>query len=234
VTVAKEFECERDGVVIRGADDDQLLTNVERHIAEAHPDLAGKVSREDIVAAGTEASAMGQRRYEVTAGDGLVLRLKRILPAPRAAVYRALSDSGQLAKWWGPRGFTAPSVEFDPRPGGSYRIAMQPPHGDLFYLAGEFQEVDPPARLTYTFRWDPPDPDDRQTVVTLSLEDRGERTEVLLTQGEFATHDRLALHEEGWMDSFGRLDQVLSTCEGESAPLVAARRAPKSSASRPG
>ena len=53
--MAKEFECERDGVVIRGADDEELVANVERHIAEAHPDLAGKVSREDIVAAATEA-----------------------------------------------------------------------------------------------------------------------------------------------------------------------------------
>jgi uncharacterized protein YndB with AHSA1/START domain len=145
----------------------------------------------------------------VTADGGLVLRLKRILPAPRAAAYRALSDPGELAKWWGPRGFTAPSVEFDPRVGGSYRIAMQPPDSDLFHLAGEFREVDPPARLTYTFRWDPPDPDDRQTVVTLSLQDRGERTEVLLTQGEFATEERLALHADGWTGSLGRLEQVL-------------------------
>jgi uncharacterized protein YndB with AHSA1/START domain len=95
----------------------------------------------------------------------------------------------ELAKWWGPRGFTAPSVEFDPHVGGSYRIAMQPPDGDLFYLSGKFLEVDPPARLAYTFRWDPPDPDDRETVVTLSLEDRGEETEVLFTQAEFATED---------------------------------------------
>jgi uncharacterized protein YndB with AHSA1/START domain len=145
----------------------------------------------------------------MTAGDGLVLRLQRILPAPRAAVYGALSDRRELAKWWGPRGFTAPSVEFDLRVGGSYRIAMQPPDGDLFYLSGEFREVDPPARLAYTFRWHPPDPDDRQTVVTLSLQDRGERTEVLLTQGEFATEERLELHEQGWIDSFGRLEQVL-------------------------
>ena len=145
----------------------------------------------------------------MTADDGLVLRLKRILPAPRAAPYRALSDPRELAKWWGPRGFTAPSVEFDPRVGASYRIAMQPPDGNLFYLSGEFREVDPPARLAYTFRWDPPDPDDRQTVVALSLQDRGERTEVLLTQGGFATAERLALHEEGWIDSFGRLEQVL-------------------------
>jgi uncharacterized protein YndB with AHSA1/START domain len=200
--VAKDFECERDEVVIRGADDDELVANVERHIAEAHPDLVGKVSREDIVAAAKD--------VDMTAGDGLVLRLKRILPGPRAAVYRALSDPGELARWWGPRGFTAPSVEFDPRVGGSYRIAMQPPGGDLFYLSGEFREVDPPARLAYTFRWDPPDPDDRQTVVRLSLQDQGERTEVLLTQGEFATDQRRALHEEGWTDSFGRLDQLLS------------------------
>jgi uncharacterized protein YndB with AHSA1/START domain len=146
----------------------------------------------------------------MTAGDGLVLRLKRILPAPRAVVYRALSDPGDLAKWWGPRGFTVPSVDFDPHVGGSYRIAMQPPDGDVFHLTGEFREVDPPARLVYTFRWDPPDPDDRQTVATLSLEDQGERTELLLTQRGFATEKRRALHEDGWTDSFARLEQVLA------------------------
>jgi uncharacterized protein YndB with AHSA1/START domain len=32
-------------------------------------------------------------------GSRLVLRLKRIVPAPPAAVYRALSDPGELAKW---------------------------------------------------------------------------------------------------------------------------------------
>jgi hypothetical protein len=53
--MAKEFECERDGVVIRGADDDELVANVERHLAQAHPELVGRVSRKDIVAAAKEA-----------------------------------------------------------------------------------------------------------------------------------------------------------------------------------
>jgi uncharacterized protein YndB with AHSA1/START domain len=192
--MAKEFECERDGVVIRGADDDELVANVDRHLADAHPELVGKVSRDDIVAA---------------ASDGLTVRLTRVLPFPRAVVYRALTDPGQLAKRWGPRRFTAPSVEFGPRVGGSYRIAMQPPEGEPFHLSGEFREVDPPTRLAYTFRWDPPDPADRETVVTLSLQERGEGTEVHLTQGEFATEERRALHEDGWTESFGRLEQVL-------------------------
>jgi uncharacterized protein YndB with AHSA1/START domain len=196
--VAKEFECERDGVVIRGADDGDLMANVERHLAEAHPDLVGRVSREDIVAA---------------ASDGLTLRLKRALAYPRAVVYEALTNPAQLAKWWGPQGFTTPSVDLDLSVGGSYRIAMQPPDGDLFQLSGEFREVDSPARLAYTFRWDPPDPDDRETVVALSLHERDAGTEVLLTQGAFATEARLALHEEGWTESLGRLEQVLVEAE---------------------
>lgn len=52
--MAKEFECERDGVVISGADDDELVANVERHVAADHPDLVDKVSREDILAAAKE------------------------------------------------------------------------------------------------------------------------------------------------------------------------------------
>ena len=53
--MTKVFECERDGIVIRGEDDDQLLANVERHIAEAHPDLVGKLSRDDVLATTEEA-----------------------------------------------------------------------------------------------------------------------------------------------------------------------------------
>ena len=146
----------------------------------------------------------------MTEGDGIFLRMTRTLPAPRGTVYRALTDPGELSKWWGPRGFTAPSVDFDPTVGNSYRIAMQPPDGDVFHLSGEFREVDPPALLAYTFRWDPPDPDDRETVATLSLRDQAEQTEVALTQGEFATEERRALHEGGWTDSFDRLQELLA------------------------
>jgi uncharacterized protein YndB with AHSA1/START domain len=208
--MAMGFECERDGIVIRGADQDELVANVERHLARAHPDLVGKVFREDILASAGEASAMRSGSSEVKTGDGLMLRLKRVLPAPRAVVYTALTDPGELARWWGPKGFTAPSVQFDLRVGGSYRITMQPPDADLFHLSGRVREVDPLARLVYTFRWEPPDPDDRETMVTLSLVDQDDRTEIRLTQGEFATAARLALHERGWIESLERLDQVLA------------------------
>jgi uncharacterized protein YndB with AHSA1/START domain len=141
---------------------------------------------------------------------GLVLRLEWTLPARRAAVYRALTDPEELGRWWGPRGFTTPRVEFEPRVGDGYRIAMQPPEGEVFHLSGEFKEVEPPARLAYTFRWEPPAPDDRETEVVLVLEDRGEKTRVALTQGSFATEERYALHEAGWSESMERLEQLLT------------------------
>jgi uncharacterized protein YndB with AHSA1/START domain len=146
----------------------------------------------------------------MTPSDGFWLRMARVVPAPRPAVWQAMTEADELAKWWGPKGFTAPSVDFQPRVGESFRIAMQPPSGELFHLLGELREVNPLSQLSYTFIWDPPDPDDRETVVTLSLQGRGEQTEVQLTQGEFSTQERLDLHHTGWRESFEKLDALLA------------------------
>jgi uncharacterized protein YndB with AHSA1/START domain len=140
----------------------------------------------------------------------LALRMKRIVRAPASAVFRACTEPQELAKWWGPRGFTTPAIELDLRVGGRYRFAMRPPEGDLFHLTGEFREVDPPSRLAYTFVWESPDPDDRETVVSLAFRDVDGSTEVHFTQGMFATEGRRALHEQGWTESFERLQGLLS------------------------
>jgi uncharacterized protein YndB with AHSA1/START domain len=144
------------------------------------------------------------------ATEELVLRLTRTLLAQRSAVWSAITEPEQLARWWGPKGFTSPRLDFEPRVGGRYRIAMQPPEGDPFHLHGEFRGVDPPSHLAYTFVWEPPHPDDQETLVTLELEDWGERTEVSLTQGEFATPARLELHRDGWTESFEKLEELLA------------------------
>jgi len=136
---------------------------------------------------------------------GLVLELTWVLDAPREEIFRALSEPSALARWWGPYGFTTPEIELDLRVGGGFRFGMQPPDGDLFHLAGEFLEIDPPRRLAYTFRWEEPDPDDRETVVTISLDALEHATKVALSQGEFATEARLALHKTGWTESFVKL-----------------------------
>lgn len=142
--------------------------------------------------------------------EGLGLEIERVLAAARHAVFAAFTDPGELAAWWGPEGFIVPSLEFDPRVGASYTIEMQPPEGDPFHLTGEFREVDPPSRLAFTFAWEPPDPDDVETLAELSFRDLGASTEVALRQGPFKTEERRALHQGGWSDSFDRLERLLA------------------------
>jgi uncharacterized protein YndB with AHSA1/START domain len=142
--------------------------------------------------------------------DDLRLNLSATLEAEPRIVFRACTEPDELAKWWGPAGFTSPSVDLDVRPGGRYRIAMQPPDGELFHLSGEFREVDPPARLSYTFVWEEPNPEDQLTIVTLSFRDLDGSTELTLDQGPFATEERRALHEAGWSDGFVRLGEAVS------------------------
>jgi uncharacterized protein YndB with AHSA1/START domain len=141
----------------------------------------------------------------------LTLRLDRVLPAPRPRVFRACIEPADLSQWWGPHGFTTPEVDLDLRVGGGYRFGMQPPDGELFHRAGEFREIEPPARLVYTFRWEEPDPDDRETVVTMSLNDHGDSTEVVIVQSGFATEARRALHVDGWTDCLDRLQALMAS-----------------------
>jgi uncharacterized protein YndB with AHSA1/START domain len=138
-----------------------------------------------------------------------VLELARVFEAPAEQVFGLLTEPGELVKWWGPHGFTTPEIHIDLRVGGSLRFTMQPPGGEPFHLSGEFVHIESPTRLEFTFRWDEPVPDDRETVVGLSLEPVDRRTKVTLTQGDFATEERLELHRNGWSDSFDKLGAVL-------------------------
>ena len=137
--------------------------------------------------------------------DELTVHLVRALPAPPPLIFRMHTDPDELARWFGPKGFSAAIVAFDLRVGGTYRIEMQPPEGDRFLLVWEFRRIDPFTHLTFTFRYEDPDPDDQDTLVALSFVDRGDATELTVDQGPFLTEARSDLHARGWSESVDRL-----------------------------
>jgi predicted small metal-binding protein len=47
------IQCEC-GYRVRGEDESELLANADRHVGETHPDLVGKISREDFLAMAEE------------------------------------------------------------------------------------------------------------------------------------------------------------------------------------
>jgi uncharacterized protein YndB with AHSA1/START domain len=136
------------------------------------------------------------------------LELTETLPRPAEALWASLVEPTDLSRWWGPQGFTS-SAMIDARPGGRYRLTMQPPVGRPFHITGQFLEVDPPRRLSYTFRYEEPLEDDRETVVVLTLTTVDDGTRVSLRQVPFVTEERRQLHRSGWTESFERLRSVV-------------------------
>jgi len=73
----------------------------------------------------------------------------RIIEAPRHRVFGAFFDPVQLARWWGPKGFTNTFHEFDPRPGGVWRFVMHGPDGTDYRNESQFVEIVPDERVVF-------------------------------------------------------------------------------------
>jgi uncharacterized protein YndB with AHSA1/START domain len=137
------------------------------------------------------------------------VQVVRTIDAPPAEVFRAWTDPEQIRRWWGPGEFTCPEAEVDLRPGGSYRLVMQPVAGDPFVVAGTYHEVEPPVRLVYTWRWETgPAADGSESLVRVEFREHGGRTELVLTHTDFPASHGAAPYRMGWeggLDKFERL-----------------------------
>ena len=101
------------------------------------------------------------------------IRIVRDYDAPRALVWKALTDPAHVEVWWGPDGFTNTTEKFDVRPGGSWVFVMHGPDGKDWPNAITYREVIEPERLVFRHGTaEEEDPDgDFGTVIT--LEDLG-------------------------------------------------------------
>lgn len=77
------------------------------------------------------------------------ITITRILNAPRSVVFKAWVDPVELAKWWGPRGFSTGLTETEPVTGGKLRIQMVG-QGYNNMVTGNFVEVIPQQKISFT------------------------------------------------------------------------------------
>ena len=137
------------------------------------------------------------------------LRLSRRFKAPREAVFRAFTDPGELAQWFGPEGVGVNNVKIDLRPGGAYSLAFNQADGGSHGLSGVYREISPPERLVMTWVWDHGDLAGIETLVTLEFTAAGGETELTLTHEKLPSQNALDLHNQGWISSFICLDRVI-------------------------
>lgn len=77
------------------------------------------------------------------------IRILRRYNAPIAAVWGAWTDPEQLARWWGPRGFTITTHSKDLRVGGIWHYTMHGPDGTDYPNKTLYQEVVPHQKMVY-------------------------------------------------------------------------------------
>jgi uncharacterized protein YndB with AHSA1/START domain len=130
------------------------------------------------------------------------LVVRKIIQATPERLFMAWTQPEQLKKWWGPKSVACVDAEVDLRVGGRYRIANKFPDGNLVWITGEFQIIEPPRKLVYTWRIGPES--QPAELVTVSFEPRATGgTEVIVIHERIPNKIARDTHEQGW---FGCLD----------------------------
>jgi uncharacterized protein YndB with AHSA1/START domain len=139
-----------------------------------------------------------------------VLSLDFTIDAPREAVYAACTDLDALSIWSAPPGHEIPFYEAYVRAGGQWRQMIRSPKGGESVVGGRYLEVARDARIAFTHEREPDtDEHSAQTVVAMSLESVGGRTELELEQGFFESRADLERHRNAWVAKLGRLVQLM-------------------------
>ncbi len=139
-----------------------------------------------------------------------VLELRRRFNAPASAVFRAWTNPEVMARWWGPRNFTARIVELDVRDGGRWRICMISPEGVEHWASGRYREILDDYRLKFTWAWETDGVRGHETLVTIELTPCPDGTELTLTHQVFESLDSRDAHGEGWSSCFDSLADSLA------------------------
>jgi glutathione S-transferase len=128
-----------------------------------------------------------------------------LIQADPAKVFEAWTDPKQLNLWSAPEPMEV-EAEVDLRVGGRYRILMKGSDGGVFTAVGEYREIDPPHRISYTWQWEEERNDYYDTLVTVEFLDRDGATEVVLVHELFPDAEIAGKHTEGWTSCLNRLE----------------------------
>lgn len=150
---------------------------------------------------------------KIEAPDGKpVILMTRTFNAPRALVWKAISEPEHAVRWWGPHGHRNKVLKWDWRVGGEWSIESTMPDGNVITFFGEYREIRKPETVTQTFAFDglPPGV---HSVDTVELIEEGGRTIYKATSIAPSMEARDGMiasgMEVGVVEGFERLDAML-------------------------
>ena len=133
------------------------------------------------------------------------------MKAPVERVFAAWTLPEQILRWWGPRPVTCCSAEIDLRVGGSYRIGNLLPDGRVLFIFGEFEAMEPPNKLVYSWHVQFEDGEVAESSrVSVRFEARGQSTEVIVVHERIESEAIQAEHEHGWNGCLDNLEALFA------------------------
>jgi uncharacterized protein YndB with AHSA1/START domain len=138
------------------------------------------------------------------------LVVTRTVNGPARIVFEAWTKPELLERWWAPKSFPISllSCETDVRVGGGYRLVFGY-EGSTMEFFGRYLEVTPYSRLV----WTNDEGDDGGTVTTVTFEETGGRT-LLVVHDLYPSKEALDAaiasgSTSGMPESLGQLDELL-------------------------
>lgn len=143
-----------------------------------------------------------------TSETGAVEREVRIQARPET-IFPFLTDPELMVRWMGT------TVEADPRPGGIYRVAIEP---SRYVARGEFVEVSAPERVVFTWGWESGESPVRpgSSTVEITLTPDGDHTIVRLVHSDLPSEESADRHTVGWEHYLPRLQ--IAAAGGDAGP----------------
>jgi len=81
--------------------------------------------------------------------DHSSFEIKRVFQAPLDRVWKAWSESDQLARWWGPAGCSLEVLLLEFRAGGFFHYAMRSAHGPALWGRFNYREIVPRESIVW-------------------------------------------------------------------------------------
>ncbi|MCA1840068.1 MAG: SRPBCC family protein [Actinobacteria bacterium] len=138
--------------------------------------------------------------------------LTREFDAPKDLVFEAYTSCEHMSRWWGPRRYENSSCEIDFRPGGKWRMVHKDPDsGEEFAFRGEYKDIVPTDRITWTFEFEGfPGAISEET---MTLEEHDGKTTLTVTAVYSSLEHRDAMLQSGMAEGAGetmdRLEEYL-------------------------
>jgi uncharacterized protein YndB with AHSA1/START domain len=147
------------------------------------------------------------------------LTLERTYDAPIAMVWKAWTDPEMVAQWWGPRGMTNPTCEWEAKVGGNIHIVMLAGEelgqmkGMEFPMTGSFTEIDKPKKLVFISNALRDGKPMLENLVTVTFEEQEGKTKmtahIVVTKATPEAEMALQGMDMGWDQQMDKLGEFL-------------------------